>query len=229
MKPCDIMISVADFTPNRLIKPATPSFDATESHLTVLSPSLQTHSTPSLAQSIDVTRGGDDVFLQPVPILSTVKGEATASGLVFPPPPPAPPSPLIVETSSDVSMKDSSKQSLSRSSTPAGSKLSVHKGTGSKTQLKKTTTTSQSSLRKMTEKAAKEKADLKSVDDDAGAQYCKTGKYVIIVSDVTEPPFLNERLEPAYLLVKVTKEKKSRKLGHKPGSRLGAGSRASVF
>ena len=32
-----------------------------------------------------------------------------------------------------------------------------------------------------------------------------SGEYIVRIEDVTEPPFLNRRLEPAFLLVKVVK------------------------
>lgn len=41
--------------------------------------------------------------------------------------------------------------------------------------------------------------------------YFIPGEYVIMVQDITNPPFLGKKLDPAFLLVKVTKPKKVKK------------------
>ncbi|KAL5021284.1 hypothetical protein ScPMuIL_000439 [Solemya velum] len=47
-----------------------------------------------------------------------------------------------------------------------------------------------------------------SAIDEASA---RIGEYVIMVQDVTNPPFLGKKLDPAFILVKVTKPKKVKK------------------
>eukprot|EP00118_Oscarella_pearsei_P006682 m.30642 g.30642 ORF g.30642 m.30642 type:complete len:564 (+) comp31372_c0_seq1:46-1737(+) len=196
---------------------------------------LQTHSTPSLAQSID----GLDVFFQPVPVLSTVKGEATVNGLAFPPPPPPPP-PAIVEAISRVETPEVSGK-LSKDSTPSTSKHSLKdsrsstpsKLKGSRGQSRKSSSlmasnaSSKTDVSKGGKKVTGKEKESKGSEDSS--RYCKIGDYVIFVSDVTEPPFLGERLETGCLHVKVTKEKKSKRGVPRPLTRLNTGSRASVI
>lgn len=63
-------------------------------------------------------------------------------------------------------------------------------------------------LADVVEKAdGKRKKEKKEEKDD---KFCKPGDYVIIVEDVTSPPFLNVTLEPAFLHVKVTQKKRAR-------------------
>ncbi|KAL9971302.1 hypothetical protein ACROYT_G023811 [Oculina patagonica] len=63
-------------------------------------------------------------------------------------------------------------------------------------------------LADVVEKAdGKRKKDKKEEKDD---KFCKPGDYVIIVEDVTSPPFLNVTLAPAFLHVKVTQKKRAR-------------------
>lgn len=52
----------------------------------------------------------------------------------------------------------------------------------------------------------KRKKEKKEEKDD---KFCKPGDYVIIVEDVTSPPFLNVTLTPAFLHVKVTQKKRA--------------------
>lgn len=54
---------------------------------------------------------------------------------------------------------------------------------------------------------SKRKKDKKEEKDD---KFCKPGDYVIIVEDVTSPPFLDVTLAPAFLHVKVTQKKRAR-------------------
>eukprot|EP00794_Sanderia_malayensis_P009795 gene9795-10794_t len=59
-------------------------------------------------------------------------------------------------------------------------------------------------------KKKKEKKEEQKLNDD---RYCKPGDYVLIVQDVTNPPFLDTTLKTAYLHVKITPKLKKSKGG----------------
>ena len=55
----------------------------------------------------------------------------------------------------------------------------------------------------------KDKKDERNSEDKT--RFCKSGDYVIIVKDVTSPPFLGATLQPAYCHVKVNAKQKRAK------------------
>ncbi|KAJ8303151.1 hypothetical protein KUTeg_019547 [Tegillarca granosa] len=50
-------------------------------------------------------------------------------------------------------------------------------------------------------------------------QYAKLGEYVLMVHDVTNPPFLGRRLEPAFLLLKLKRPLREKKKSNKPNKK----------
>jgi len=67
-------------------------------------------------------------------------------------------------------------------------------------------------LKEKDSKRKKEKKEEKPMEE----KYCKPGDYVIIVQDITNPPFLETTLQPAHLYVKVvSKSKKSKNYNRK--------------
>ncbi|XP_028393822.1 MORN repeat-containing protein 1-like [Dendronephthya gigantea] len=126
-----------------------------------------------------------------VPTIRTVNGRATFENLYLPP------------CSRTYSLTFEDREILDgRSSQGQKSKRSSKKGSV------------QHSLTDMTEikegRRKKEKKDEKHNHEEK-AKFCKPGDYVVIVKEVTNPPFLGSLLQPAYCHVKVNAKQKRAK------------------
>jgi len=178
----------------------------------------------SYDKNTSVTADGDVLTVPPVqslppPVLPvrTAGGKALFENLYLPPLPPGV-KPFNSFTSLQSSMHDmtSTKDSgatNSRWKNRVGSTVNSSNTLKVANRSVPSSAVSEGKKRKETladvvEKAdGKRKKDKKEEKDD---KFCKPGDYVIIVEDVTAPPFLDVTLAPAFLHVKVTQKKRAR-------------------
>lgn len=163
----------------------------------------------------DVTSVVPPVHCLPRPVspVRTAAGKALFENLYLPPLPPG-----VKPLNSFVSLQSSGHDlTLNADSRAANSRM---KGATINSSMLKvvnrsipSSAVSEGKKRKDTLADVVEKADgkrKKEKKEEKDEKFCKPGDYVIIVEDVTSPPFLDVNLVPAFLHVKVTQKKRAR-------------------
>ncbi|XP_062513601.1 MORN repeat-containing protein 1-like isoform X2 [Corticium candelabrum] len=139
--------------------------------------------------------------LKPVEVTYTEKGRACFYNLVLP-----------------SEKQRLSNQPITERSATAFQKVSKVPVTKQRLERKETTTKSNAQHKLMYDYKSKDRCQQSSpikskkqpiLDEETvlAHKYCRPGRYVLIVSDVTEPPFLEKRPEPGYLQIVVQKPK----------------------